>query len=227
MEKDIEDAKSKIVEGYKIFKLKVGVDSWQEDVNRLKRIREEVGDNISLRVDANQGWDFTTASRAMAGMQRYGLDFVEQPLPKWDLDGMAALRRKFSIPIMADESLTDGHAVLEMIKKDCTDVLSFKMTKLGGILSARNAYQIACHADVAAYIGCMIETSLGTAAYLQFGASIPKLTYGCELWGPTLLKDDITDEPVKFENGQVLIPEKPGLGVIVNESRLKPYLRSK
>lgn len=227
LERDIEDAELKMEEGYQIFKLKVGVDPWKKDVKRLERIREVVGETVSLRVDANQGWDYTGAAQAISGMQACGLDFVEQPLPKWNISGMAALRRTFPVPLMADESLTDGHAALEMIKKGSVDIFAFKMTKLGGILAAYKAYQMAYDSQIAAYIGCMIETSLGTAAYLQFGASIPNLAYGCELWGPVLLKDDIVDDPIQYCDGHVLIPEKPGLGVTVNEDRLKPYLRNR
>ena len=126
---------------------------------------------------------------------------------------------------MADESLTGSHAAMEMVKRKAADVFSFKMTKLGGLINARHVYFLAHTAGVAAYIGCMIETSLGTAAYLQFGASIPYLAYCCELWGPEMLKDDIAVNPIEFEKGQVLIPTQPGLGVTVDEEKVKHYLR--
>ena len=80
-------------------------------------------------------------------------------------------------------------------------------------------------AGIAAYIGCMIETSIGTAAYLHFAAGIPRLEFGCELFGPILLKDDVANNPIRIENGKVLIPEGPGLGVDVNEDKIKEYER--
>jgi muconate cycloisomerase len=159
-------------------------------------------------------------------MEPYSPAFFEQPLPKWDLEGMAALRGQTSIPILADESLESEQAALEMIRRQSADAFSFKLTKLGGLLNTRQVYFMTRTAGVAAYIGCMIESSVGTAAYLHFAATIPWLEFGCELFGPHLLKDDVVDNPIRIENGKVFIPDGPGLGVEVNEDKIKQYQRN-
>ncbi|MGB1258037.1 MAG: muconate/chloromuconate family cycloisomerase, partial [Thiolinea sp.] len=190
-DRDIAEAQEKMAAGqHHIFKLKFGVEPWCEDIKRLEKIRVALGDEAQLRVDVNQGWDRTTAQLALKEMAQYQPDFFEQPLEAWDLGGLALLRQQSPVPILADESFTGPHAAMEMIRQQSVDALSFKMTKLGGIVPALRAASLTETAGLAAYIGCMIETGIGTAAYLQFAAALPKLQYGCELFGPLMLRDD-------------------------------------
>ena len=104
-------------------------------------------------------------------------------------------------------------------------MFAFKLTHSGGLIKARRQHALVGAAGLGSYIGCMFETSLGTAAYLQFAASIPTLTHGCELFGPILLQGDIVDQAIAFEDGQVLVPDLPGLGVKVNEDFISQYKR--
>jgi L-alanine-DL-glutamate epimerase-like enolase superfamily enzyme len=152
-------------------------------------------------------------------------DFLEQPLPKWDLAGLSALRQKSAIPLMADESLSDAHSALDIIREGAADILSYKLTKLGGLTRALAVYRLAAAGGLGTYIGCMIETSLGTAAYLHFGAVLPRLDYGCELFGPLLLAGDIASTSVAYADGQVLVPEGPGLGIQVDAAEVERYRR--
>ncbi len=225
LESDLKEAKKMAAQGFRIFKIKVGAGPLAEDVEKIKILRQELGDGVRLRVDANQGWNLTTALRAMREMDKYGLEFMEQPLPKWDLDGLAELRRKSPTPLMADESLSDEHSCLDIIKRGAADIFSIKLTKSGGLLRARELYAIIRAAGLEAYIGCMLETSLGTATYLQFAALADALPYGCELFGPLLLEGDIVDEPVVFKDGQVMIPTREGLGVSPNQALVERYRR--
>src|SRR5256886_10079878 len=103
-EAELEEAREKVALGHRIFKIKTAAHPLAVDVERVRRIRETVGPAVALRVDANQGWDRPTALAAVRALEPYGLDFVEQPVPKWDLDGMAEIARQSRIPIMADES---------------------------------------------------------------------------------------------------------------------------
>jgi len=207
--------------GHRIFKLKFGVAPWQEDIKRLEKIRIALGDSAGIRVDVNQGWDRATAQLALSEMAIYKPDFFEQPLEAWDIQGLAALRTESPIPILADESFTGPHAAMEMITQQAVDALSFKMTKLGGIVPALKAHYLTSTAGLSSYIGCMIETGIGTAAYLQFAAAIPTLEYGCELFGPLLLKDDVLQEGIQFDQGQVKVPVGPGLGIEVDEDKVR------
>ena len=220
-DQDIEEAKSLMDEGHRIFKLKFGVKPWQSDIKRLEKIRLALGNEAGIRIDVNQGWDRATAQLALAEMAIYKPDFFEQPLEAWDIQGLASLRAQSPMPILADESFIGPHAAMEMIRQQAVDALSFKMTKLGGIVPAVKAHYLTSTAGLSSYVGCMIETGIGTAAYLQFAAAIPTLEYGCELFGPLLLKDDVLVEPINFEQGQVLVPTGPGLGIEVDEAKVR------
>src|SRR5437667_8699806 len=97
-EAELEEAREKVALGHRIFKIKTAAHPLAVDVERVRRIRETVGPAVALRVDANQGWDRPTALAAVRALEPYGLDFVEQPVPKWDLDGMAEIARQSRIP---------------------------------------------------------------------------------------------------------------------------------
>lgn len=223
LEGDVAEARQKYGEGYRIFKFKFGADSWPDDLIRLEAVRAELGDGVRLRVDVNQGWNLPTARKALQALNDAGIDFLEQPLPKWDLDGLAEVRAKSAFPVMADESLCSGQAALGMIRGRSVDIFAYKLTKLGGLLNALDTYHMAQTAGIGAYIGCMIETSIGTAAYLQFAAALPELAWGCELWGPEILKGDVADHPIRPVNGKVYLPEGTGLGVRVNIDKVRQY----
>src|SRR5512132_3079303 len=101
---EIAEAREKVAKGHRIFKIKTAARPVAEDVGRVRRLREALGPDVSLRVDANQGWDRPTALRAIRQLEPYGVDFVEQPVPRWDFEGMAEIGRRVTAPIMADES---------------------------------------------------------------------------------------------------------------------------
>ena len=225
IETDIDEARDMMARGHRIFKIKMGAGPVEKDVAKLALLRRELGPEVSLRADVNQGWDRRSALQALRELEESRPDFLEQPLPKWDLVGLSALRQKSAIPLMADESLIDAHSALAIIREGAADILSYKLTKLGGLARTLAVYRLAAADGLGAYIGCMIETSLGTAAYLHFGAVLPRLDYGCELFGPLLLGGDIASTPVAYADGQVLVPEGPGLGVEVDEAKVDRYRR--
>jgi muconate cycloisomerase len=225
METDIAEAQEKMAQGHWIFKIKMGAGPVEKDVANLAALRRELGPDVGLRADVNQGWNRQSALVALRELEQSRPDFLEQPLPKWDLAGLSELRRRSAIPLMADESLSDAHSTHDIVREGAADILSYKLTKLGGLARALAVYRVADAAGLGAYIGCMIETSLGTAAYLHFGAILPRLDYGCELFGPLLLAGDIAANPVAYANGQVLVPEGPGLGIEVDEAAVERYRR--
>ncbi|MGH7354024.1 MAG: muconate/chloromuconate family cycloisomerase [Candidatus Rokuibacteriota bacterium] len=222
---EVAEAQEKAAHGHRIFKIKTAARPVAEDVARVRRIREAVGPDLSLRVDANQGWDRATAHRAIRALAPFDLDFVEQPLPRWDLAGMAEIARSVPVPIMADESCGSAHDALEIARLGGVSILSLKLTKSAGILGAMAIARIAEAAGLGCYVGCMIETSLGTAAYLQVALAAAPVTWGCELFGPLLLEGDVTRRPVEYADGAILALDGPGLGVDVDETLLKEWTR--
>ncbi len=222
---EVAEAKEKVALGHRIFKIKTAAHPVAHDVERVRRIREAVGPEVALRVDANQGWDRPTALRAIRALEPYRLDFVEQPVPRWDLEGMAEIARAVAVPIMADESCFSPHDALTIARLGGVSILALKLTKSAGILGAMAVARIAEAAGMGCYVGCMIETSLGTAAYLQVALAATPVTWGCELFGPLLLAGDVVRRPVPYADGCILSLEGPGLGVDVDEAALKEWTR--
>ncbi len=222
---EIEEARAKVGLGHRIFKIKTAAHPVAHDVERVRKIRDAVGPSVSLRADANQGWDRPTALAAIRALEPYGLDFVEQPVPKWDLDGMAEIARRVQVPIMADESCGSEHDALAIARRGGVSILALKLTKSAGILGTLAIARIAQAAGMSCYVGCMIETSLGTAAYLQVALAAQPVTWGCELFGPLLLQGDVVRRPVQYADGAILALDGPGLGVDVDETALKEWTR--
>jgi len=222
---EIEEARAKVAGGHRIFKIKTAARPVAEDVARVRRLREAIGPDVSLRVDANQGWDRPTALRAIRALEPFGLDFVEQPVPRWDFEGMAEIGRRVNVPIMADESCFSPQDALQIARLGGVSILGLKVTKSAGIIGTMAIARIAEAAGMGCYVGCMIETSLGTAAYLQVALAAAPVTWGCELFGPLLLKGDVVREPVRFADGAILALDGPGLGVKVDERALAEWIR--
>jgi muconate/chloromuconate cycloisomerase len=222
---EVAEAVDKVRLGHRIFKIKTAAHPLDQDLARVRRIREAVGPGVSLRIDANQGWDRPTALRAIRALEAYGLDFAEQPVPRWDLEGLAAIGRAVTVPIMADESCFSPHDALALARLGGISILALKVTKSAGILGSMAIARIAEAAGMGCYVGCMIETSLGTAAYLQVALAAAPVTWGCELFGPLLLDGDVTRRPVHYGGGAILALDGPGLGVDVDEDLLREWAR--
>jgi muconate cycloisomerase len=222
---ELAEARELVARGHRIFKIKTAAHPLAEDVARVRAIREAVGPDVRLRVDANQGWDRPTALRAIRAMEPCDLDFVEQPLPRWDLDGLAEIARSVNVPIMADESCASPQDALALARRGGVSILALKLTKSAGLASTMAIARIAEAAGLGCYVGCMIETSLGTAAYLQLALAAAPVTWGCELFGPLLLRGDVVREPVRYADGCILALDGPGLGVDVDETALKEWIR--
>jgi muconate cycloisomerase len=222
---EVVEARDLVARGHRIFKIKTAAHPLPEDVARVRAIREAVGPAVRLRVDANQGWDRATALRAIRALEPYDLDFVEQPVPRWDLDGLADIARAVTVPIMADESCGSPHEALDLARRGGVSILALKLTKSGGLANTMAIARIAEAAGLGCYVGCMIETSLGTAAYLHAALAAPPVTWGCELFGPLLLRGDVVREPVRYADGSILALDGPGLGVEVDETALKQWTR--
>jgi muconate cycloisomerase len=209
-----------------IFKLKTGLLRPEKDIERVKNIRRALGEDVRLRIDANQGWDRFTAIKAIRGMEDFNLDFAEQPVSRNDIDSLAAVAKSVNVPLLADESLGSLQDAVQLIKRDAVGMFGIKLTKAGGFLGGKRLAAIAEGANFPCYVGCMIETGIGNAAYLHFAVSTPAVTLGCELFGPLLLADTITEEETSYRDGHIVLEnQKPGLGITVNEAQIRKYQR--
>ncbi|WP_100332393.1 mandelate racemase/muconate lactonizing enzyme family protein [Bacillus xiapuensis] len=213
-----EKAREAIASGFQSLKLKVGSD-YRLDVKRIQAVREAVGGEVPIRVDANLGWhSYSTAIQAMKQLERFHLSWIEQPIRLGDIDGLAQLKRQSTIPIMADESIQTGEQLIDMIKKEAVDKINIKLMKSGGIFPAIHIAKAAEYAGIDCQIGSMVESSIGSAAGYHTAISRKNIT-STELTGPLLFSQDIGD--LHYEVPFVHLNEKPGLGLIINEETLQ------
>ncbi|MDI2585585.1 muconate/chloromuconate family cycloisomerase [Psychrobacillus sp. NEAU-3TGS] len=225
--KDIEEAKEFLHQKrHNIFKLKIGKGDPFKNVEHVRKIKQAVGDEARITVDVNQAWDEDTANYCIAALEDGGVSMVEQPLPTWNYEGMARLTARFKVPIMADEAANSIQDVFQISKHRAGNCIALKPCKAGGLTQTKKVAGIAEAAGIGLYGGTMIESSLGTAICAQLYATIPEMKFGTEIFGPLLFQDDLTLEPIKFENFEVIIPNGPGFGVEIDHEKVKHFARS-
>ena len=223
---EIEEAEKKLAARlHDTFKVKIGAQSPDADLARLRRLASALADRASLIVDANQAWDETTALRCLPVLAELGVRLVEQPLPAWNLAGMARLRARSTVPLMADECVFSTHDMLDVARTGAADVVSLKLVKHGGLLATRDVAAVAGAAGIGLYGGCLLESSIGAAAHLQVFAGLRDLAWGCEHFGPQILVDDLVEEPLRFADFRIQVPTRPGLGVTLDHDKLRRYAR--
>ncbi len=227
--KDIEEVERVLSQKlHRGFKIKVGSRAIENDIEHVSRIARAVAGRGSLRIDANQAWDELTATRAIAALEAVGVTLIEQPLMKTNLEGMARLAARFDIAIMADESVSTPQDAFSYGKHHAADVIALKIAKAGGLLATKAVATISDAAGMAVYGGTMLEGTIGTVASLHAFACLPQaLPFGTELFGPLLLKDDIVQERPAYGNFTISVPNKPGLGVDIDEDKLAHFRRDK
>ncbi len=203
-----------------IFKLKIGKRAPADDVAHVAAIKRAVGDRASVRVDVNQSWSLADAKRGLPMLADAGCDLVEQPVHKRHLAALARLTRDFPVAIMADEILRGPEDAFRVAAAEGADVFSLKLAQSGGIGPAAKVAAIAEAAGVGLYGGTMIETGLGTAAAAQLCATLPRLDWGTELFGPLLFTHEILAEPLVYKDFHLIVHDGPGLGVEVDPDRL-------
>lgn len=219
-----------VEQGVRAFKPKIGGFP-DDDAARLKAIREAVGKGISIRADANQGYTPKEAIRLCRLAEKYdvGLELLEQPVPAWDLEGMALVRKSVDTLIEADESAYSPHDVMDIIRHGAADVINIKVAKAGGLY---NAKKIAALAE-AAGLGCVLGTAFGlginVAAKLHLAAATRNIIDAVE-FTEIMLHDNLLVSPYDrqlmppLKDGYLSVPTEPGLGVQLDEAKVQNYL---
>lgn len=222
-----------IAEGAGTIKLKVGLEP-ERDVQTVRLVRELVGDGVDITVDANQGWpDAKTAIRTIQRMEPYRVLFVEQPVE--GIQAMAKVARAVSTHVMADESAWTPEDVLEIARLEAADVISVYTTKPGGLHRARKVLAVAEAAGLSCNVNGSAETGVGNAANLHLAAAAKIVRHACVLpvsapaeSAPTKIVgrfylDDIVTEPFGYRNGSLVVGDRPGLGVQLDEKKVAKY----
>lgn len=221
----IEEAAEKAQElknrGYNVIKVKVGLKP-KEDLERLRVVRSIVGDRIKIRVDANQGYDLETILNNSLKWDELGLEWLEQPIPAWDLDGLKALTEKLKTPIAVDENIYTIHDAKWISSIGAADVINIKVVKCGGIHRSRQIAQFCDQAGIPWFLGGCLETSPGIAAQSHFYAAVSEASLALEIGGDFFV-DDIVTEPMRPIGDAYILPDGYGIGVQIDEEKLTRY----
>ena len=208
-----EDAKKAVAQGYRTLKVKVGMDG-ELDITRLCSIRKSVGQDVQIRIDANQGWTPGEAVRTLKQMEAEGLaiEFCEQPTKADDIAALRYVRERVTTPIMADESVHSARDALAVMQQGAADLINIKLMKAGGLREARHICDLAELFGVECMIGCMLEGKASAAAAAHLAASHPIITK-IDLDGPLLFAQDPMDGGASFIGPEITLDGEPGFGI--------------
>ncbi|MBC8984672.1 dipeptide epimerase [Pedobacter sp. N36a] len=207
-------------QGCNILKIKLGKNI-KDDIERVKQIRHAVGENIKIRLDANQGWNFDDALFGLGKLAEYNIEFCEQPMRTWYDDQLPELNLNSPVKIMADESCYNHHDARRLINSKSCEYLNIKFSKSGGILEAQKIHEIALQTGTKCMIGSMLESRIATSANLHFALSSPNVMF-FDL--DTCLLGHLVDPAIGgvIYNGYLLeVPETPGIGADADPEFLK------
>ncbi len=225
---EVEEARRKLeARLHRTFKVKIGALEPAADMARMRHLAQALEGRAELIVDANQAWDETVSARCLPQLDEMGVRLVEQPVPAWNLPAMARLRaRPRTPPLLADECVFTVHDMLAVGAAGAADAVSLKLVKHGGLLALKRVAAVAEAAGIALYGGCLLESSVGAAAHLQAFATLRELAWGCEHFGPQILVGDLVTEPLRFEDFHVHLPVGSGIGVTLDQDKLRAYARA-
>jgi len=211
--------------GFRSAKIKVG-GNIEADRDRVAAVREAVGPDFQLRIDANAGYDADTSIRLARMVAPFGLQLFEQPVPAEDIAGMARVRREANavgVPIMADESVLDHASLVRVIRMEAADIVKVKVMKQGGFLNTRRMIATAEAAGVRCVVGHGFGLGVNTMAEIMLAATSNNVIDGLECVGPLKTRDDIITRRIDLSHGSLALPEGPGLGVTLDDAKLVKY----
>jgi len=223
VEDDIEEARAKLAEGWRFFKLKIGIKPPAEEAAAAIHVRRELGDDIALCADANMGMTFAGAREFAEGARGANLLFMEQPLHADDFDGMAELARVSPIPLNGDESIANVPSIIALHRMGAIRGANIKTIKLGGIAPAVHAMHVCGALGLNINLaGKVAESSIAAAALTHLASLAPNLNWGLNVT-QHYLAEDLTDTPIPIERGTVRRPSGAGLGIEVSEARVARF----
>lgn len=209
----VRDSLQAVERGFSILKIKVGKEG-EKDVERIREIRQAVGSDIKIRVDANQGW---TPKQAVSIIQRMedlglGVDLVEQPVKGTDFTGMQFVTSHTATTILADESVFSPLDAIRLFEYQAADMVNIKLMKTGGLYEAMKICQIAETYGKECMIGCMLESKIAVSAAAHLAAAKNVIT-AVDLDGPSLCSEDPYTGGPLYEESAIRMTEKPGIGI--------------
>lgn len=218
-EKMAADAMAFKKEGFPALKVKLGTTQG-EDVARIQAIRETIGPDYPLRIDANQGWDAITAISTLKALEPYGIEHCEEPVPHWNNRELVKVRENSPIPIMADESVFDHHDAFRLAAMGACDYFNVKLSKSGGICNALKIISVAESSGIKCQVGCMSESRFALTALMHLVQARDTIVH-FDMDSALMLAEDPVTGGIQYEGkGKWTLGEAPGIGADFDESYL-------
>jgi o-succinylbenzoate synthase len=206
--------------GAHILKVKLGKNA-VEDVERIKQIREAVGNEIKIRIDANQGWSFEDAVFVLQSLDKYDVEFCEQPMRTWYDDRLPELMKLSPVKIMADESVYNHHDARKQINSGSCDYINIKLAKSGGIYEAKQIHDLAAEKGITCMMGGMLESRIALSAKLHFVYASPNIKfYDMDTCMLGHLEDPCVGG-VTYDGYHLNIDDTPGIGADADDEFLE------
>jgi len=209
--------------GFPVLKVKLGEREYIKDVERMKAIRQAVGEDLPLRIDANQGWNYLDAKRALEGMKDLNIEHCEEPVQAGNIIDQVRLTASSPIPIMADETVFNHKDAYKVLSQQAAHLINIKLGKSGGICNAMKVAAIAQAADVYCQTGSFSETRLGISALVHFDMAWDNIIYH-DLDSPLMLSEDpVVGGMTYHKDWQVTVDDVPGHGADFDPDFLKRF----
>ncbi len=217
----LEEAEKRWSEGFRTFKIKVGVQSIEQDIDRVGAVRKTLGEGAKIRLDANEAWTPEEAERALPALSSLSIEYLEQPLPAHNLQGAAALRKKSTIFLAADEAACSPGAIKTVLNHQAADIIILKPGATGG---PHLSMQMGCDAlgfNVPCVTTTLMDGAVGRAMATHVAAALPASgePYACGFATGELLAQDLADG-LKTRDGRIAVDQVKGLGVVVRQEQL-------
>ena len=223
---DIAEAKAKQAAGFVAFKVKVGVGDPLDDALRTRKVCEALGRGLLMSSDANQGYSLEQALAYVKAVDGLGLDFFEQPISGHNIDGMATLAAATGIPIGFDEGLHGMEDLLQHHERKAARGCSLKTIKLGGLKGVMHAAELCQKLGMHVNLACKVaESGIAAASLMHLAAAVPEVAWGVSI-SSQYLADDIVHATIKVVDGHAEVPGGVGLGVEVDEAKVRKYTRT-
>lgn len=207
--------------GFGTIYFKVGVEE-ERDVELVRRMREAIGPRPRLRVDANEAWSPGTAVRVLGRMAPYGIEYIEQPVSMFDVDGMAHVRRASGVAVGANQTSWGEHAILEIVRKDAADVLMTDCHQEGGLLPMKKVLSLCEMAGLPFVNHAYNATTMTLMAHLHVMATSTSTILAVQ-GHPDFLADDYVTEPLDYSGGTIEVNDGPGLGLAIDVAKVERY----
>lgn len=221
---DLREAQRSFDAGYRAFKIKVGLGTPEADAARTRAICQALKREVEpclVSADANQGFSVDGALRFAGAVGDCGLDFFEQPVDAHDLTGMARVAAATQIPIGSDEGIHAGDDIVRHHQRKAAGGVSLKAIKLGSLRGLVEASHLCARLGMRVNISCKTgETSLASAAAIHVAAVVPEIAWGLTVTSAGLAKD-VAVVPLRIDRGHVEVPQSPGLGIEIDERRIR------